>query len=66
MQQLMYISRRECVRYWSLLKDTENLTQAASTAAELDLRTQRNGVDPLTIDEWTQLLEEHLVGNGIL
>ena len=60
------LTRGECYRYWSKLKNTTDPKQVAATVAELNRRTGRIGKDPWNLRQWTQILESHLYRKGLI
>jgi len=50
----------QCLRYWALLKDTENLDQAVRAAIDLDQLAGLYGSNRYSIEKWTALLEAKL------
>ena len=56
----------QCLRYWALLKDTENLDQAVRAAIDLDQLAGLYGSKRHSIQEWTSLLEDKLLEENML
>ena len=56
----------ECLRYWALLKDTENLDQAARAATDLDQLAGLYGTERHSIEKWTSILETALLEKNML
>ncbi len=56
----------QCLRYWALLKDTENLDQAVRAAIDLDQLAGLYGSKRHSIQEWTSLLENKLLEENML
>ena len=56
----------ECLRYWALLKDTENLDQAARAATDLDKLAGLYGTERHSIKEWTSMLEATLLKENMI
>ena len=60
------IGNMECLRYWALLKDTENLDQAARAATDLDKLAGLYGTERHSIKKWTSILETALLKKNML
>ena len=60
------IGNMECLRYWALLKDTENLDQAARAATDLDKLAGLYGTERHSIKKWTSILETALLEKNML
>lgn len=60
------IGNMECLRYWALLKDTENLDQAARAATDLDKLAGLYGTKRHSIKEWTFMLEATLLKKNMI
>jgi len=56
----------QCLRYWALLKDTENLDQAARAATDLDQLAGLYGTNRHSIHEWTSILEAALLEKNMI
>ena len=60
------IGNMECLRYWALLKDTENLGQAVEAAMDLDSIADLRGSKRLSVEQWTQILEDVLIYENLI
>tara|TARA_B100001250_G_C19557998_1_gene682060 strand:+ start:584 stop:790 length:207 start_codon:yes stop_codon:yes gene_type:complete len=60
------IGNMQCLRYWALLKDTENLDQAARAATDLDQLAGLYGTNRHSIEEWTSILEAALLEKNMI
>lgn len=60
------LGNKECLRYWALLKDTENLGQAVEAAMNLDSIADLRGSKRLSVEQWTQILEDVLIYENLI